>query len=69
MFKKLKNKVDWKNFKALWQDNADEYEFYNLIKHLIDFKSFDKGWQYRTVLNSNFKEAKNELMNILTGSF
>ena len=73
--KSIEKNNDW--FRSLWEDCADEYDFYELAQIISDecgglpavkdFNLFDKGWQYRTILHENYKEAKNEFANLLFG--
>jgi len=68
VWKKLKENEDW--FRNLWEAEADEYEFYELARHIVpnlDFETFDKGWQYRLVLHPDYKQALIEFFNILIG--
>ena len=71
----IEKNEDW--FRNLWENCANEYDFYELAQAISsecgglpvvkDFKLFDKGWQYRTVLHENYKEAKNEFANLILG--
>jgi len=65
----LEKREDW--FRNLWESGADEYEFYKLAKDIlggkITFEEFDKGWQFRTVLNEDYEQAKLEFVNLLLG--
>jgi hypothetical protein len=58
--------------KNLWNANANQYEFYELAKRInpdITFQQFDKGWQYRTVLDPKLSIAREEFLNILNGCY
>lgn len=62
-------------FRNLWESNADKYEFQDLAG--IIYKSalggklpldrFDKGWQHRTVLHEDYKQAIMEFANLIMG--
>ena len=66
---------DW--FRNLWENCANEYDFYELAQAISNecgglpvvenFKLFDKGWQYRTVLIEDYEDAKNEFANLILG--
>ena len=65
-YKELYKKLDKKWFKNLWENNADEYEFYELVKTIrpdLTFQEFDRAWQYRIILANNYKTAINEFIN------
>jgi len=65
---KLNQNNDW--FKNLWEANANQYRFYKLAKEIkpdMTFMEFEKGWQYRQVLNTSYTKAKTEFINILFG--
>ena len=54
-----------KQFRVLWNNNANEYEFFELAKKIdnrITFCKFDKGWQYCTIKNDIFSVAKDEFL-------
>jgi hypothetical protein len=64
------SKYRWNQFKILWDNNEDEYEFFELAKKIvpsITFEFFDHGWQYRTILDPNYKTAKSEFLDLLIG--
>ena len=63
-------KINWKTFKNLWNSNSDLYDFYNQLKlnRYISFSQWYHNWQFRTVLNDNYKQAKNELLDCLLGA-
>ena len=65
-----KYKINWKTFKNLWNQNANYYDFYNQLKleRYVTFKQWDHNWQFRTVLNDNYKQAKSELLDCLLGA-
>ena len=73
--KLIEKNDDW--FRNLWEDCANEYDFYELAQAIScecgglptvkDFKLFDKGWQYRTVLIEDYEDAKNEFANLILG--
>lgn len=59
-------------FKNLWTANSNQYDFYELAKRInpnITFQQFDKGWQYRTVLDPKLSIAREEFLNILNGCY
>ena len=65
---------DW--FKNLWEAGADEYEFLELAKVVYQKAyggvpstddKFHEGWQFRTVLNENYNQAKHEFANLIIG--
>lgn len=62
-------------FKNLWEANADQYEFYELANEIhckvfgspLSFSKWEEAWQYRSILSSNYKQAKIEFINALVG--
>lgn len=65
---------DSKQFKEYWKNNDKEglFRLCNEIREDTDSppytqEKFDEGWQYRNVLADNFKEAKNEFLNLVFG--
>ena len=71
MFTKLSD-YRIRQFRELWNNNSDEYEFYDLAKKIdnrLTFAKFDYGWQYCTILNENFKIATNEFLIAINGTF
>lgn len=57
-------------FANLWESNADRYEFFELAREIeptLTLAQFEYGWQYRTVLNPDFKTAGDEFVNLLCG--
>jgi len=59
---------DW--FRNLWKSGADEYAFYELAKEIrpdLEFREFDKAWQWRNVLAKNYEQAKDEFVHTLMG--
>ena len=73
--KLIEKNDDW--FRNLWENCANEYDFYELAQAISNecgglpvvenFKLFDKGWQYRTVLIEDYEDAKNEFANLILG--
>ena len=71
----IEKNEDW--FRNLWENCANEYDFYEFAQAISNecgglpavenFKLFDKGWQYRTVLHEDYKEAKNQFANLILG--
>ena len=63
-------KINWKTFKNLWNSNSDLYDFYNQLElnRYITISQWVHNWQFRTVLNDNYKQAKNELLDCLLGA-
>ena len=70
MDKELSNRGKW--FKQLWDDNSDMESFYELAKDIdndMSLSTFDRGWQYRTVLNESYKQSRIEFINIMLGFY
>jgi hypothetical protein len=68
----MKNKQNRLWFRDLWETNSNEYDFFELaisIDKTLTWEEFDKGWQYRTVLNFNFNIAVEEFIQILHRTF
>jgi hypothetical protein len=69
--KAMKNSFNKRLFRQLWEENANEYDFYSFalkIDSNITWEDFDYGWQYRIVLAQNFKDAIQEFTQILFGA-
>ena len=77
---KLASKVAYKTlekegFKDLWENNDYQglFKLCNKIRteqmglEPYTEDKFDKGWQYRTVLNSDYKVALEEFVNLIMG--
>lgn len=59
-----------RDFRALWVCNATEQEFFALAQKVspaITWAQFDRGWQWRTVLNAHFDTAVSEFAQVLIG--
>jgi len=62
-------------FKRLWEDNADWYDFYQLAAEVyreafglsLSLDTWERAWQYRTVLHPNYRVARQEFINAVLG--
>lgn len=69
---KLLEKEEW--FRNLWDANQGEDEFWQLYKTIKEelgeepeYALFDKGWQYRTVLDPDYEQALAEFQSLIFG--
>lgn len=69
---KLLENEEW--FRNLWEANRGETEFWELYRTIKeelgeepDYALFDRGWQYRNVLDPDYEQAMAEFHSLLFG--
>lgn len=72
IWNKLLENEEW--FRNLWEANQDEDKFWELYKTIKQelgeepqFALFDKGWQYRNVLDPDCEQAMAEFHSLIFG--